>query len=102
MSLHGLSLASSVLPVLTIMKPAEMRREKKDAGIIPCGRGKMKHGSGKITFLIMSKDIVFTHLLVFGPSVMLLFGVKIITGCPLAVGVDWIFVCNVCDLLIEL
>lgn len=27
--LHGLSLVSSVLPVLTIMKPEEMRREKK-------------------------------------------------------------------------
>ncbi len=97
MSLRGLSLASSVSPVLTIMKPAEMRREKKDAGIICCGRGKMKHGSGEIT-----KDIVFTHLLVLGPSAMLLFGVKIITGCPLVVGVFRIFVCNFSDLLIEL
>lgn len=28
-SLHGLSLASSVLPVLTIMKPEKVRREKR-------------------------------------------------------------------------
>lgn len=33
-SLYGLSLASSVLPVLTIMKPEETR---EDAGITLCG-----------------------------------------------------------------
>lgn len=39
-SFHDLFLASTALPVLTIMKPEEMRREE-DAGIIFCGCGNM-------------------------------------------------------------
>lgn len=39
------------------------------------------------------------HLLVLGPSDMMLFGVVSITGRPLAVG---LFVCNVSDLLVDL
>lgn len=59
----------------------------------------MKHIS--VNTLIMSEDIVFTHLLLLGPSVML-FGVEIFTACPLPVGVFWKSVCNVSEFLTEL
>lgn len=71
---------------------------EEGAGIIPCGCGEVKHRSGEIIL----KSLMFTHLLVLGPSVMLLFGVEIFTGCLLAVGVFRVFVWNVSDLLIEL
>lgn len=97
-SLHGLCLASSVLPVLTITKSEEMR---KDAGITLCGMLIMKYNFSYMTIKAMLKKLVFTHLLVLGTSDLLLFGVKIISECPLAVRVLWTFVCSVSDLLLE-
>lgn len=94
-SLRGLSLASSVSPVLTTVRPEDTRREKMQMCYSLMWMWKDETW-------ICSKDVVFTHLLVLGPSVTLLFVVKIITGCPLAVGVFWIFVCSVSDLLAEL
>lgn len=67
-----------MLPVLTIMTPEEMTGEKTRCRI-------MEYRSDDIVLQIVSKDSVFTHLLVLDPSLMLLLGVKSIIGCPLAV-----------------